>query len=322
MMRLAAVTGGTGFLGRAIVTALARDGWRLRLLVRRIPALGLLEGPACEGAEPELVFGGLDDPSTLDRLVRGADAVVHIAGLIKARSTAEFMAVNRDGSRQLAEAAARSAPGARLLLVSSMAAREPQLSDYAASKRAGEEAAIAAAGGNPWVVVRPPAIYGPGDRETLAIFRAAGGPIVPLFHGSESRVCLIHAEDAAAAVAALCGAGPAGRVFELSDERREGYGWRTVIDQAALAVGGRPRVVHVPGALVGAVAALVGAGARLAGRPAMLTPGKAREMLHCDWSSSPDRQPPVEFWQPCMPLEEGFRRTVGWYRSAGWLPPS
>ncbi|WP_207461660.1 NAD-dependent epimerase/dehydratase family protein [Azospirillum sp. SYSU D00513] len=311
---LIAVTGGTGFLGRAMLGALAREGWRLRLLVRRNPALDL---PG--GNEPELVFGGLDDPAALGRLVRGADAVVHAAGLIKAPSLDGFMAVNRDGSRRLGEAVARFAPDARLVVVSSLAAREPGLSGYAASKRAGEEAAVEAFGGGNWVVLRPPAIYGPGDRETLTVFRAARAPIVPLFHGPESRVCLIHADDAAAAVAALCAGGPSARVYELSDERREGYGWREVIEAAARAVGSSPRLLPVPGALVHAAASLSGGAARLTGRTAMLTPGKAREMLHPDWSSEAGRQPSPAIWQPRVRLDEGFRDTVAWYRAAGWL---
>lgn len=314
MTRLAAVTGGTGFLGGAVVAALARRGWRVRLLVRRSPT-----HPRHPDHEPELVFGSLDDAEALRRLVRGADAVVHAAGLIKARSDAEFMAANRDGSGRVAAALAATAPGARLVHVSSLAAREPHLSPYAASKRAGEQAMAEACGGAPWVVVRPPAIYGPRDRETLTVFRTVRGPVVPLFHGPEARVCLIHVDDAAEAVAALCAGGPFGRTLELSDERREGYAWRTVLDEAARAVGAAPRIVRVPAPCLRLGGAVAGTAARLLGRAPMLTPGKAREMLHPDWSSAAERQPPPEVWSPHIPLRPGFAETVRWYREAHWL---
>ncbi|HUF56246.1 MAG TPA: NAD-dependent epimerase/dehydratase family protein, partial [Thermohalobaculum sp.] len=165
--RLAALTGGTGFLGRYIALALDRAGWRLRLLVRSEPV-----HPQTAHLEPEIVLGDLLDDRALRRLCRGADAVIHAAGLIRARDRAAFFAVNEGGSARLAAAAAEAAPGAPLIVVSSLAAREPGLSDYAASKRAGEEAVLRAAAG-PVTVLRPPVLYGPWDRETLALFRAA-----------------------------------------------------------------------------------------------------------------------------------------------------
>ena len=218
---LAAVTGATGFLGRHVVAALAAAGWRTRLLVRQDPV-----HPLFRDLVPEIVPGDLGDGRALARLVRGADAVVHLAGLIKAVDRAAFMAVNEGGSARLARAVAAEAPSARLVVVSSLAAREPGLSDYAASKRAGEEAAVRECGPAPWVVARPSAVYGPWDRETLAVFRAACGPVVPVLGGREARLGLIHAADAARAVAALCRPdAPAGKVFELSDARTDGYGW-------------------------------------------------------------------------------------------------
>ncbi|CAO3433284.1 NAD-dependent epimerase/dehydratase family protein [Azospirillum doebereinerae] len=314
MTRVAAVTGGTGFLGRAVVAALVRKGWRVRLLVRRNAG----HWP-CPDHELELTFGDLADTETLHRLVCGADAVVHLAGLIKARARADFIAVNRDGAGRVAAAVAAAAPAARLVHVSSLAAREPDLSDYAASKRAGEDAVRAGCGGAPWVMVRPSAVYGPRDAETLAVFRGARGPVLPLLHGPDARVCLIHAEDAAMAVAALCADGPTGRVFELSDGRRDGYSWRAVLEEAARAVGGAPRIVRLPPPLVRLAGAVAGLAGRLTGRASMLTPGKLREMLHPDWSSAADRQPPPAIWTPRIPLPEGFAGTVRWYRDAGWL---
>ncbi|MGI3776851.1 MAG: NAD-dependent epimerase/dehydratase family protein, partial [Janthinobacterium lividum] len=118
---LAAVTGGTGFLGSHVVDALLRAGWRVRVLAR---------GEAVFPAGVEVVRGDLADAGALGALVRGAGAVVHAAGLVKARSRAEFMAVNRDGAARLAGAVGA---GARVVLVSSQAARCPLVSAYAAS---------------------------------------------------------------------------------------------------------------------------------------------------------------------------------------------
>ena len=318
---LAAVTGGTGFLGRHVVAALARDGWRLRLLVRRAPA----PPPAAGGPPAEVVDGALDDAAALRRLVEGARAVVHVAGLTKARRAAEFAAVNRDGSARLAQAtAATAAPGARCVLVSSMAAREPHLSPYAASKRAGEDAAIAAldGAGVAWVVLRPSVIYGPWDREGLALLRMARAPVAPVPRAPEPRIAMVHAADAAAAVAALCRAGgPAGARFEVTDARHAGYGWRELLRLlGGLMEREAPRFVPVPDGAMLAAGAAAEAWAAATGRASLFGRGKAREILHRDWGSAPERQPPPAVWTPRVGLESGLRETLDWWRAGGGVP--
>ena len=186
----AAVTGATGFVGPHLVAALARQGWTLRLLIRRWTPL-----PSLPGVEAEIVWGDLADEASLKRLVDGADAVVHAAGLIKARRSAEFDAVNRDGTARLSALA----PDVPFLLLSSLAAREPQLSPYAASKRAAEEAIARRSG--PWLAVRAPAVYGPGDRETLAYFKMAKRGFALQPDRPQARLSLIHVEDLAEALA-------------------------------------------------------------------------------------------------------------------------
>lgn len=310
---VAAVTGATGFLGRWIVRALADAGWRPRLLVRRDPV-----HPQLLGLDYEIVPGALQDVAALRRLVTGAGAIVHAAGAIKALGRSDFFAVNAEATGRLAAVAAEAAPAARFVLVSSMAAREPGLSHYAASKAAGERALRDSAVAD-WLVVRPCAIYGPWDRETLGFFQAAAGPLLPVLGGGDARICLVHAADVAAAVAALCRDGPAGLVYEVTDARHQGYGWREMAAQARAAVDGRGRVVRVPASVLRLAAATSGAVATLRRRPHMLTPEKARELLHADWSSAPERQPPPGVWRPAVDLPAGFAETAAWYRRNGWL---
>lgn len=312
---VAALTGGTGFLGRYLVRALDRAGFRVRLLARQDPVHPLLQPVALE-----LVPGDLFSDEALDRLVAGASVVVHAAGLIKAVDRAGFFRVNEGGSARLGQAVARSASAARLLLVSSQAAREPTLSDYAASKHAGERAAIAAIGAGEWLVVRPPAIYGPWDRETLALFRAASGPLVPVPGGPEARIAMIEATDCAAAVAALARpGGPEGRVFELADGNPAGYGWGEILDAAAAAVGRLAVRVRVPGPALAALGLAGTAKAWATRRPVMLTVGKVREIRHCDWSVASSNLPPLSLWRPSSDIVKGFAAAVAWYRAEGWL---
>ncbi|MGA0602095.1 NAD-dependent epimerase/dehydratase family protein [Caulobacter sp. KR2-114] len=308
--RLAAVTGATGFLGGRLVPALIGAGWRVRVLCRRDP------DPAFwEGAAPQIVRGDLDDAAALDRLCEGAEVVIHGAGLIKAMDLAGFLAVNEAGSARVA-AAARTA-GARLLAISSLAAREPALSDYAASKAAGEAAARAAFG-EALSVLRPPAIYGPGDRETLALFRlAATSSLLPLPGDPAARLALAHVDDVCAEVLRLAEA-PTPGTWAVGGERPQGYAWREVFQTAAAVFGRRIDFVPVGPTVLRAAGALSAFGGRLTGQPAIFGPGKVRELLHTDWSVSPAEQAPGA--APArFDLAAGFAATVAWYRAAGWL---
>lgn len=320
MPRLAAVTGGTGFLGRYVVSALATAGWRVRILARRP-----IDHPQLAELKLEAVAGDLADRRALRELVDGADAVIHVAGLIRARSAAAFRDVNVGGTINLAAAIKDGGAAARILMVSSIAAREPQLSAYAQTKRTGEESLADVLGPrSDWVVVRPCAIYGPWDTETLGIFRAISHRIVPRPRVAHARVALIHAADAARAIAALCDQGPAGSILELTDEHREGYSWKYIISAAETALQVRTFSIPVPAMVLRTAAAINVASAWALRRTPMLTPGKAQEILHPDWGSTAERQPPPGLWRPTIGLQQGFRDTVHWYRARRWLsaPPA
>ncbi len=310
-----AVTGATGFLGRHVVAALAARGCQLRLLARREPV-----DAAWGDGRPDVVLGSLDDGAALLRLVEGVDAVLHMAGAIKAQGDEQFMAVNRDGSRRLAEAVAEVAPAAHFVHVSSLAARHPELSGYAASKRASEDAVFAVLGADRVSVIRPPAIYGPGDRETMVFFELASRRLVPLPGKPSARISLVHVADAAALLAERVTNEPSGKVQAIADACPGGYGWKQILDAAALAVGNRtPRYFQLPSGLLRGVGGGMGAVAKLIGKSDMISAGKIRELLHEDWSV-PERELLREPGAvPRHPLLAGFASTAQWYRQTGWL---
>ena len=293
---------------------LAAQGWRVRALTRRP------EEDSWPGLEVERAPGDLADAPALARWAAGAHAFVHAAGLVKARRARDFQAVNRDGAARAAQAAHAHAPGAPFLLVSSLAAREPQLSPYAASKRAGEAAAAAAGVGGRLTVARPPVIYGPGDGETLGLFRAAATlPVLPMLDG-RARLAAIHAADAARHLADLAGGRAAGRTVAPCDGRPQGYGWREIVAEAARAVGRRPGLLPVPRGLVRA-AGWAGDLAGALGAEPFVTSGKIAEALHRDWSLSPAERD-ADAPPPRFSLAEGFRDAVAAYRAEGRLPPA
>jgi nucleoside-diphosphate-sugar epimerase len=251
-------------------------------------------------------------------LVAGADAVVHLAGAIKGRNRNDFMAANAEGTAALAEAWRAHAPDARFIYLSSMAAREPGLSDYAASKHAAEERLASIGAGSDWSTLRPAVVYGPGDRETLRIFRAASAPVQPMLNASDARLTLIHVTDLVRAIAALLVDGRAPGCHEVTDARHDGYSWDELARAAASALGRAARPLHVPASVIRALG-LVGDVAALGGMAGMLTSQKAREILHRDWRSDPASQPPASRWRAEITLDQGFAEAVAWYRETGWL---
>lgn len=308
-----AVTGATGFIGGHVVRRLSQDGWQARILTRRAPT------DDAPGFPVEQVRGALDNAESLERLVRGADAVVHVAGLIKARTREAFFQANAEAVGRLAAIVAAQPGPPRFVLMSSLAAREPALSAYAASKRAGETA-LTAAGGLPWTILRPPAVYGPGDRTTLPFFRCVRHGFGPLLGSEGGRFSLVHVEDLAAAVGAmLTTERSVGLVAELDDGHPGGYQWPELVRVAAEQLGRRAHALRVPKAIPYSLGLLNGLLARACGYTPMLTPGKVRELYHHDWVCDTAAIMERTAWRPTIPIDQGFASTIAWYRQHRWL---
>lgn len=301
-----ALTGSTGFVGRHLVKALDEAGYSLRLLVR--------EGPRdCGFGTAETITGTLADEAALARLVAGAQGVIHLAGAIAAPDRATFFAVNAQGTERLAKAA-MSAGVARFIHVSSLAAREPQLSDYAASKRRAEDTLreLAPRG---LMIARPPVVYGPGDRATLPLLAQFTRRFAVIPAGVQARFSLLYAEDLAKfLVARLADETPG--LIEIDDGRPNGYGWPDLLKSAAEVEGRAARAVFLPQWLLQGLSvpvALLGSSLKLR---VPLTPGKVRELYHPDWVA----HGAGAGLAGAKPFREGYRLTIAWYREQGWLP--
>ncbi|MGE4062560.1 MAG: NAD-dependent epimerase/dehydratase family protein [Rhodospirillaceae bacterium] len=307
-----AVTGATGFIGRHVVEALIEAGYTVRALARRLPAKDQAENDAVSW-----VLGSLVDDGALKSLVKGASAVVHCAGAIRAISRDGFLAVNADATRRLAGIAAAEAKPARFVHLSSLAAREPRLSPYAASKRAGEQALRAFQDKLPTVILRPPAVYGPGDLETLRVFKMAARGFVLRPMVDRARTSLVHVSDVAAAVlAAMTVEGLPDRPVEFDDGRVGGYTWEEIAQAAGSALRTTPRLIAVPAAVLYAAGAVASIASTVAGRASVLSWSKIPELLHPDWVADCTELPG---YNPSWSLDQGFKDAVSWYTSRGLL---
>ena len=298
-----AITGGTGFVGSHVIDAALAAGHAVIALTRR---------PQPERPSVQWIEGSLSDSASLERLIDATDAVIHVAGVINAPDADGFEEANVAGT--LALLAAATAGGTRHFVhVSSLAAREPQLSQYGASKARSE--ALVEASGLDWAIVRPPAVYGPGDKEMLELFRMARGG--QIFMPPKGSLSLIHVDDLARLLLALAAPESPTKLIVEPDDGKPG-GWTHREFGAALG-----EAVGVPARTIATPRFLLAIGSRfdrlLRRGKAKLTPDRVAYFCHPDWVASRERAVPDELWRPEIPTVQGLKETAGWYRREGWL---
>jgi nucleoside-diphosphate-sugar epimerase len=320
----ALVTGATGFVGSHLAEALRRRGDEVTVLAR-----SPRKAAALESLGLRIIPGDLSDKPALARAAEGQDEIYHVAGVVAARSEAEFLAANRDGTANVVAAAA-AAGRPRLVLVSSMAAAGPAPRDrplrgdeppapvtaYGRSKLAAEQVVRTSA--LPWTIIRPPTVYGPRDREVLKVFRLVRLGVAPVFGDGTQQLSVVHAGDLAEALIAAARAGAtAGRVYYACHPE--------VVTSAQLvrgigeAMGRRPAVIPVPAAVGRALLGITEAVARIARQATILTTDKANEFFQDAWTGDPAPLTVDTGWAAAHDLRTGLAETYRWYRSAGWL---
>lgn len=320
----ALVTGATGFVGSHLVEALVRRGDEVTALVRSPGKAALLNS-----LHIRQVKGDLHDRDALRAAVVGHDVIYHVAGLTAARSEAEFLHGNRDGTANLVQAATDSGGRPRFVLVSSMAAGGPSplgqpldghqtpapVTQYGRSKLAGE--AVVEASTLPWTIVRPPMVYGPRDHEVLKVFKLAGA-LTPVFGDGSQELSAIYGPDLAAAlIAAATAAATVGKVYYACHP--EIFHSGDLVRQIGALNGKRVRIIPLPRWLAIAALSITATAARVAGKATILTPDKAHEFFQPAWTGDPAPLMRDAGWQPQYDLAAGLAATATWYRQQGWL---
>jgi 2-alkyl-3-oxoalkanoate reductase len=320
----ALVTGATGFVGSHLAEALRGRGDEVTALVRSPK-----KAEALEPLGVRVVAGDLDDAGSLARAVEGQEVVFHVAGLVAARSESEFMRCNRDGTASLVRAAT-AAGASRFVLVSSMAAGGPAapgrpligaeparpVTAYGRSKLAAEAAVTA--GTLPWVIVRPPTVYGPRDREVLKVFRMARLGVAPVFGDGSQQLSAVHGADLAnALVAAGTAASTVGKIYYACHP--EVATSAEFVRAVGSAMGRRLSLIPIPAPVGRALLAATEAAARIAGQTTILTRDKANEFFQDAWTGDPGPLSRDSGWRAAHDLKSGLADTYRWYRKAGWL---
>lgn len=298
-----AITGGTGFVGKTLIRLARSQGHRVRALTRS-------QQTAQEGVE--WIAGALDSPESLRTLVGGSDAVIHVAGVVNAPDRAGFEAGNVSGTLAMIEAT-RDAGVRRFVHVSSLSARKPELSVYGWSKAKAES--LVQASGLDWTIVRPPWIFGPGDADTLDLFKMARYGFVML--PPNGQISVIEVSDLVRLLLAVLPASETQAQIYEADDGAEG-GWSHSIFGKAIGA-----AVDKDVATFSASAPFLRLAAGLdgffRGAGARLTADRVRYFCHPDWVIDPLRKPPASLWKPEVETRSGLKSTALAYIEAGWL---
>ncbi|HYM23933.1 MAG TPA: NAD-dependent epimerase/dehydratase family protein [Vicinamibacterales bacterium] len=304
MTRRVAVTGSHGFIGTNLCETLGARGDDIIRIARPF------------------------DPDRLVDALRGADAVVHLAGLVSALRDEDYQAANVDATRAVSAAAARS--GVRMVHISSLAAAGPAavsaprseddppvpITPYGRSKLEGERV-VGATPGLRWTILRPTIVYGPGDRALLPLFRFAAGGIMPLVGRRTAAYMFVHVNDLVAVIDRAIDAGLHGEILFVAHERPATA--CALLDAIAAAVGRRALTLPVPDALLRAAARTGDLVGRLRGQRALIDSQRYRELDAEGFVCRVDRLRDRLGIPAGIALPEGLAQTAAWYRTEGWL---
>jgi nucleoside-diphosphate-sugar epimerase len=331
MTKRAFVTGASGFVGSTLCEELTQRGYEIRALMRKTSSSANLGNVKIQPAT-----GDLRNADSLVEAVRGADVIFHVAGVVAARSRADFFAANAVGTKNLIEAARRAGNLERFVYVSSLAAAGPSrpesprgeeeennpVSDYGASKLGGEQEALAAKNDLPVTIVRPPAVYGPRDRGVFTFFQMIQRGLLPIL-GLEKpdprRYSFVHVADLVQGIA-LAGEAkdlPSGEIFYLSGNGE--FSWEEAMRILARAMGKKPLPLRLPIPVMKGAGAICSAYSKVSGQVLPFSLDKVKEIAAPAWHCSNAKAKRLLKFEPYWELEKGFAQTAEWYRRNGWL---
>jgi len=322
------VTGASGFLGSHVAECLADRGHHVIALLRPSSDRSFLRG-----FKWDEVIGDLRRPESLSKATEGAEVIIHIAGLNKARNEAEFDAVNETGTANLLRAAEASPGLRRFVYISSLAAHGPSpdqqplsvesearpVSAYGRSKLRGEMRVLSCGARWPVTIVRPSIVYGPRDRQTLTFFHMARWRLAPIVGDGGNLLTFVYVKDAARAIvdAATAQGDTSQCPYFLTDGRF--YSWLDLISTISMVERKNILTFRLPPfAFYIAAMASEKMGAIFNQTP-ILTRDKVTEMTQRYWTCSFAAIQRDLDWEPTVELEEGMNIAAAWYRDQGWL---
>ncbi len=320
------ITGANGFVGSRLCRRFLDAGFRVIAGVRENCDRSLIND-----LDLEYRYGDVTHPESLPAMVKDVDYIVHNAGVVKVKKTETFYKVNHFGAQNIAEASLSDQNLKKFIYISSLAAAGPSqpgqplteddpphpITEYGRSKLAGEEAVLKFNNRLPVLALRPPGVYGPGDKEMFAFFQMLNRGLRPLLGNLERRIQLVHVDDLTLGVLkAVTAVTEPGRIYYIAEST--GYSYRELVNFVAEAVGKKGFPLRLPGGMVRAVASVFETLMKTFGGTPMFTREKADELL-ADWEVDTGRAKNELGYESQYPFPEGAKQTVAWYRERNWL---
>jgi nucleoside-diphosphate-sugar epimerase len=333
-MQYALVTGGSGFIGGALIKELRARGFGVRALMRQRS-----ERSHLKGIDYEDFMGDLSDPKSLHQAVGGMDYVFHLAGVVSAPDEAMFNKHNAQGCKNIAEAIlANGKQVKRVVYVSSVAAVGPApsetplsesaaprpISAYGRSKLLGEKYLEETLGDIPLSILRPPPVYGPRDKGIYQFIKVVNKGIVPVLRGKtpsgDKYFSFIYVDDLVnMIIASALGQGLGHREIynAVGDDI---YTWNEIMSHVQAALG-KKRYVSLPVSvgLLSSVATIADFLHKITGKTFELTKDKVSEMVPDYYVYSNQKARNSLNFVEQTKLPDGMKKTVAWYRENGWL---
>lgn len=323
----ALVTGGRGFIGSFLVEALLEKGYEVHCLLRK-GSLGWLKG-----LDIRRIDGDITEPEALQSAVRNMDYIFHLAGALKARNLTDFQKINAGGAKNLLEAVGRNNTGvSRFVLVSSLSAAGPSpagrpvtetdpphpVSNYGKSKLLAEKIALEYANKFPVTIVRPPAVYGPRERDIFIYFKYAKKGWRPELSGGPRSFSAIYVKDLVQGILLAAEQSNAvGETYFLCND--VSYSWDEVGKAIASVLGVQTKRLPLPLSL--AFLSAIGSElfGRLTNRLSVINLDKYRELKMQHWVCDNYKARKELGFKTEFDLEKGLTETAEWYVEHGWL---
>lgn len=307
MTRRIALTGATGFVGKHLLDELISQGYHVNALTRR---------PQSEKDNVNWILGDLDNQNALADLLEETEALINVAGLIKAKTKQQFLAANTDAVETLIKHSSSLDKPYHFIQISTLAAREGNISEYAESKHNAEMLFQKLNGDLKWTIIRPPAVYGPEDIETLKIFKSLKWRLALIPIDKKARVSWIHVSDLANAIASsINNENCFSKTFEIDDGAKHGYSHDDFYNTASALLNVSPIKITLPKFILKIIGHVNDIFGRIFGYTPMLSAQKVNEICHPNWviRKTPDFK--ITKWDAKYDLRQGLEQTLNWYKN-------
>ncbi len=327
-MPVAVVTGANGFVGSHLVELLLSEGYRVKCIIRKTSNLRWIKD-----LNVEFHDCGLTDVDALKTVFKDVNYIFHIAGVVAAKKPELFYNGNVETTRNVLEAAKGNPNIRKIVMTSSLAASRPTVkgtpvteempsapvSTYGRSKVEQEQLAKTYMNELPITLIRPPVVYGPRDTEVLLLFKTLQKRLMAQVGFMEKYLSLVYVDDLVNGMLLAATSDKAvGETYFLGSAQAE-YAYSELSLQIADLLGVKPFKIRLPHGLVYVVGGISQFFGKFGKKPPTLNFEKAREMTRDSWSCSSEKAMREFGYAPAMPLKEGLKRTIKWYREQKWL---